>query len=1031
MAREPHATTLRELRQKIWSMRSRDDIGDLLVAVHGGLRAMGVPFVAYSINILDDPADRSMARAHVHHLDDEGKWVENSADEAEAILQFYRAGTYTYRRDLEREDPYGERARIYNHFDKPVRCILDVPFAYGTIAVNSTEANAFSDAHISALVSLAEVLSEGFGRLQDLEEIARHQSELKNEVAGREQAEVSLRHSQVRFDNLVDNLAAGLLVTDLADEILFTNERMAAMTGYSVDELIGQTAYELLLDPEYWPMLAEQNKQRANGITGRYETQVRHRDGRFFWIEAVAGPYRDPDGVIVGTVATVTDITERKQTAADLIAANAELQRREALIQAFQSIGYTSLSTLDLDRILKDLAEQIITAGFFRSLMIALVDHEARRVHVMRSFVNLHDEEKGWQRGTIDPSQDKKVQGISYDLDHDDNITAQVAREGKLKVLVDWNENYDARLDNKGSTAGKVAYFIPVKKGDDVLAVLATGSTVDEQERTLQNIEIMQPLLQQAAVALEHARLYKQLQRAKVEAEEARRAAEAANHAKGQFLANMSHEIRTPMNAVIGMTELAMDTELDATQREYLEIVKSSANSLLQVIDDILDFSKVEAGKLAIESTVFSLREVVTSAVGALAARAREKKIALNHSIDGTIAAELLGDPLRLRQILINLLGNAIKFTETGTVELRVALEENGGDGSLLRFAISDTGIGITKDKQSQIFDAFTQADASTTRRYGGTGLGLAICSRLVQLMGGRIWVESEVGRGSTFSFTARFAAYMQSRASDVAPAAPIDAVPLFLLLAEDNAFNQRVAVGLLEKKGHRVEVVGDGRGAVDLSARHSFDAILMDVQMPEMDGLQATRMIRQREAESGSARQPIIGLTAHAMQGDRERCLEAGMDGYVAKPIQPAVLYAALAESTANVASRSSYTPEVAKAAAANSLDLSAALERCDGDEELLIDLIAIFREDWPGYLQRMDADIESAESGALSRSAHAIKSPLASLGLQVALVVAVELEQMGKDGQLDAAGQRLAVLRRELERVDPLLALWRGEGQ
>ena len=200
MAREPHATTLRELRQKIWSMRSRDDIGDLLVAVHGGLRAMGVPFVAYSINILDDPADRSMARAHVHHLDDEGKWVENSADEAEAILQFYRAGTYTYRRDLEREDPYGERARIYNHFDKPVRCILDVPFAYGTIAVNSTEANAFSDAHISALVSLAEVLSEGFGRLQDLEEIARHQSELKNEVAGREQADAlqqQLQQAQV------------------------------------------------------------------------------------------------------------------------------------------------------------------------------------------------------------------------------------------------------------------------------------------------------------------------------------------------------------------------------------------------------------------------------------------------------------------------------------------------------------------------------------------------------------------------------------------------------------------------------------------------------------------------------------------------------------------------------------------------------------------------------------------------------------------------------------------------------------------
>ena len=405
--------------------------------------------------------------------------------------------------------------------------------------------------------------------------------------------------------------------------------------------------------------------------------------------------------------------------------------------------------------------------------------------------------------------------------------------------------------------------------------------------------------------------------------------------------------------------------------------------------------------------------------------------IALKYSVDGAIADELQGDALRLRQILINLLGNAIKFTETGTVDLRVALEENGGDGALLRFAISDTGIGITKDKQAQIFDAFTQADASTTRRYGGTGLGLAICSRLVQLMGGRIWVESEMGRGSTFSFTARFAVPVQSSVADAAPAAPINTAPLYLLLAEDNAFNQRVAVGLLEKKGHRVEVVGDGLGAVDLSARHSFDAILMDVQMPEMDGLQATRMIRQREGESGSARQPIIGLTAHAMQGDRERCIEAGMDGYVAKPIQPAVLYAALVECTANVASGSSDAPEVAEAAAASSLDLSAALERCDGDEELLAGLIAIFREDWPGYLQRMAADIESADSGALSRSAHAIKSPLASLGLEVALAVAVELEQMCIDEQLTGAGQRLAVLRRELERVDTLLALWQGEGQ
>ncbi len=1029
MEREVSPFTVREaaqeLRQKIWSMRDRDDIGDVLVAVHAGLKKMRVPFAAYSINILDGPADSPTVHAHVHSLDDEGEWVENTLEETTAILTFCRAETFTYRRDLEREDPYGEYERIKKYFKKPVRCILDVPFAYGTLAVNSTEANAFDDAHIAALTSIADVLSEGFRRLQDLREIARQQSALQNEIAVREQAESSLRHSQVRFDNIVGNIAAGLLVTDLEDTILFANAGMAAMIGYDIDELVGQTAYELLLDPEFWPILTERNKRRASGVSEQYETQVRHKDGSYFWVESVAGPYRDHDGVIVGTVATVTDISERKRTAAALIAANAELQRREVLIKGFQSIGHTALSTLELDQILKDLAEQIIIAGFFRSLMIALVDHEARRVTVMCSFVNKRDEEKGWLGGTIDPDQNAKVQGISYDLDHDDNITAQVAREGAMKVLVEWNENYDARIDDKKSTAGKVAYFIPVKNGSDILAVLATGSTIEEKEQTLQSIEIMQPLLEQAAVSLNHARLYGQLQRAKVEAEEARTTAERANHAKGQFLANMSHEIRTPMNAVIGLTDLVLDTQLNAMQREYLDIVKSSAHSLLQVIGDILDFSKVESGKLAIESTAFSLREVVESAIESMVVRAREKNLALNSYVASEIPARLLGDPLRLRQVLINLVNNAIKFTEVGSVELRAVVQEGEGGELALCFSVRDTGIGIAKEQQQHIFEAFTQADASTTRRYGGTGLGLAICHQLVQLMGGRIWVDSGIGHGSTFYFAIPLVTQVQEDASETAPVEQRYTASLHVLLAEDNVFNQRVAVGLLERHGHRVEVVGDGLQAVELSARQIFDAILMDVQMPEMDGLEATRMIRRREAKSGAVRQPIIGLTAHAMEGDRARCIDAGMDDYVVKPIEPAALYAALTAHTNPLSPSVSAVPK-----AAEGLDLSAVLERCDGDKELLIGLIAIFREDWLSYVQRMEADIEAGDGEALSRSAHAIKSPLGSLGLAAALASAVQLEQVGKDSQLVEAAQTLVTLRRELERVDPLLAAWKGEG-
>jgi len=1001
-------------------------MGNILVAVHDGLKKMGVPFAAYSINILDGPADSPSAHAHAHSLEEEGKWVENSIEEIAAILQFSRAGKIVYRADLEKEDLFNERGRISNSFDNDVRCVLDVPFSHGTLAVNSTEANAFNDAHISALSGLAEVLSEGFRRLQDLEEIARHRDQLANEVAERQLAESSLRHSQVRFDNVVDNLAAGLLVTDLADVILFTNERMATMAGYSVEEMVGRTAYELLLDPEYWPALEEQNKERARGATGQYEIKMRHKDGHFFWVENMAGPYRDYDGKIIGTVATLTDISERKRTAAELLAANTELQRRESLIQGFQKIGRTALSTLDLDRILKDLAEQVIRAGFFRSLMIAIVDHEERRVDVMRSFVNRRDEET-WLRGTIDPRDNDKVQGISYDLDLDDNITAQVARQGEMKVLVEWNENYDARIDDKDSTRGKVAYFIPVKKGDDVLAVLATGSEIEEKSETLQNIEIMQPLLEQAAIALDHARLYGQLGRAKTEADEARRAAEAANKAKSQFLANMSHEIRTPMNAIIGMTELVMDTELGDTQREYLGIVNSSGHSLLQVIGDILDFSKVESGKLAIENAAFSLREVVEDAIKSAMLRAQDKKIALHHHIGDGIPTTVVGDPLRLRQILVNLLANAVKFTEAGEVELRVEPKGGDDDDLLLHFSVRDTGIGVPREKQERIFEAFTQADASTTRRYGGTGLGLAICYQLVELMGGCMWVDSEAGRGSTFHFTVRFTAHVSERTY----AAPTEQriAPLRLLLAEDNAFNQRLAVVLLEKEGHGVTVVGDGLEAVEISAEQSFDLIIMDVQMPQMDGLMATRAIRRREAESGAARLPIIGLTAHAMRGDRERCIEAGMDDYVSKPIEPPMLYAALAASVASSRSGLPVAPVIADAK--EGLDLSTALENCDGDEELLLGLIAIFREEWPGYLQRMDGDIEAGDSAALSRSAHAIKSPLASLGLDAALASAVILEQTNKESQLVEAAPICAALRRELERVDPLLAVWQGKGQ
>ena len=912
--------------------------------------------------------------------------------------------------------------------------------------------------------------------------------QLRTRLEAAEQQLVELKAEQALLEALMETIPDDIYFKDRKGRFLRINRAKAGRSGLTDPrEAIGKTDADFFQSEHADASLAQEREimEHETPLIDQVERLV-WPDGHISWVSATKIPLRDLTGQIIGTVGISRDITQHHDTEEAL---HVERDRLRTLIDNLPDVIF-----------IKDRHGRFVTVN---STLVFSLGKQSEA-----ELVGLTD------RNIFEPEVAKR-----FEIDDQRVMTTGLMLFNREEELV----------TSEGFRRTILTTKVPLRtKSGEIIGLI--GICRDITERKLAEEELRQ----------------------------AKEAAEVANRAKSDFLANMSHEIRTPMNAVIGMTELLLGSEIQAEHRDYLETIRDAADSLMGVINDILDFSKIESGKFELENYPIEVREWLGDTVRTLGLRAHAKLIELAFDIDDAVPQFVLGDGLRLRQILLNLIGNAIKFTEQGEVVATVKVVQQTDDHVRLHFTIRDTGIGMTPEQQSRVFEAFEQADTSMTRRYGGTGLGLSICKRLVSLMGGQLTVHSDLGQGSTFELVVDFAkpaasAPDQARSLDLDlltglrvlivddndtnrrillrmcqnwrmnPVAVADATsaldqlrqasvagppfdlvltdasmpdidgftlashiqldrkigsvvvmmltsldqthgskdlerlgiksflvkpvkqsdlldaimlamdgrrsdspppvelqqtasqlpPLQVLLAEDSLANQKLAIGLLKRWGHTVTVANNGKEAVTLASQRTFDLILMDVQMPVMDGMEATALIQQRQAQTGQ-RVPIIAMTAHAMKGDKERCLAAGMDAYVSKPVRPNDLLAAMLPFfTPGVepplpAVQSRFTKPVSTPSVPHEIppdarvDWAAARVVVLEDEDLLREIVEAFLSEAEQLAVELSTALTSANAREVTRLAHTLKSNLRTFGVPCADDIQT-IELSAKAGHLD----------------------------